>query len=87
LTAHVHFARVAMLAQDAGLHVHGPAPQGHFLRALGIELRAETLAQANPAHAQRLQRELKRLIHPDEMGALFKVLCLSSPNLPPPAGF
>jgi len=87
LTAHVHFGRVAMLAQDAGLVVHGPVPQGHFLRGLGIELRAEALARANPGHAERLQRELKRLTHPDEMGALFKVICLSSPNLPPPAGF
>jgi len=87
LTAHVHFAHLAMLAKDAGLEVHGPAPQGHFLRALGIELRAETLARANPAHAERLQRELNRLTHPDEMGVLFKVICLSSPNLPPPAGF
>jgi SAM-dependent MidA family methyltransferase len=87
LTAHVHFARVAMLAKDAGLQVHGPAPQGHFLRALGIEFRAEALAHANPGHAERLQRELRRLTHPDEMGALFKVICLSSPDLPPPAGF
>ncbi len=87
LTAHVHFARLAMLAKDAGLEVHGPAPQGHFLRALGIELRAEALARANPGHSERLQRELNRLTHPDEMGVLFKAICLSSPNLPPPAGF
>lgn len=87
LTAHVHFARVAMLAKDAGLQVHGPVPQGHFLQALGIEFRTEALSRANPAHAERLQRELKRLTHPDEMGVLFKVICLSSPNLPPPAGF
>ncbi len=87
LTAHVHFAHLAILAKDAGLDVHGPAPQGHFLHALGIGLRAETLTRANPAHAERLQREVRRLTHPDEMGALFKVICLSSPNLPPPAGF
>jgi len=87
LTAHVHFAHLAMLAKDAGLDVHGPVPQGHFLRSLGIELRADALANANPAHAERLQRELKRLTHPDEMGVLFKVICLSSPGLPPPAGF
>jgi NADH dehydrogenase [ubiquinone] 1 alpha subcomplex assembly factor 7 len=87
LTAHVDFARLARLAGEAGLAVHGPVTQGDFLRALGIEVRAETLARANPAHAERLQRELKRLTHADEMGALFKVICLSSPNLPPPAGF
>lgn len=87
LTAQVHFAHLAMLAKDAGLDVYGPAPQGHFLRSLGIELRAEALARANPGHGERLQRELKRLTHPDEMGVLFKVICLSSPGLPPPAGF
>ncbi|MGQ0533788.1 MAG: class I SAM-dependent methyltransferase [Caulobacteraceae bacterium] len=87
LTAHVDFARIAQLASDAGLQVHGPITQGGFLRALGIEFRAEALARANASHAERLQRELRRLTHADEMGALFKVICLSSPNLPPPAGF
>lgn len=87
LTAHVDFARVAQLAEQAGLAVHGPVTQSHFLRALGIEIRFEALARANPTHAERLGRELHRLTSPDQMGALFKVICLSSPNLPPPAGF
>jgi len=87
LTAHVDFARLAVLAESAGLAVHGPVTQAHFLRALGIEFRAETLARANPEHSERLTRELKRLTGEDEMGALFKVICISSPNLPPPAGF
>lgn len=87
LTAHVDFARVAQLAAAAGLAVHGPAPQARFLRALGIEVRAEALSRANPGEAPRLARQLRRLTHADEMGALFKAICLSSPNLPPPAGF
>jgi NADH dehydrogenase [ubiquinone] 1 alpha subcomplex assembly factor 7 len=87
LTAHVDFARIGQLAEAAGLAVHGPLLQGAFLQALGIEFRAQALIRANPAHSERLIREAKRLTHPDEMGALFKVLCLSSPNLPPPAGF
>ncbi|MBX3510676.1 MAG: SAM-dependent methyltransferase, partial [Hyphomonadaceae bacterium] len=87
LTAHVDFARVAHLAQQAGLAVHGPVTQASFLRGLGVEFRAEALARANPEHAERLARELRRLTHPEEMGALFKVICLSSPKLPPPAGF
>lgn len=87
LTAHVDFARVAHLAREAGLHVSGPLTQGRFLRTLGIEMRADMLAKANPTHAPRLERELRRLTHDGEMGALFKVICLSSPNLPPPAGF
>jgi NADH dehydrogenase [ubiquinone] 1 alpha subcomplex assembly factor 7 len=87
LTAHVDFARLAVLAESAGLAVHGPMTQGQFLRALGIEFRAETLSRANPEHAERLKRELKRLTDAEEMGVLFKVICISSPSLPPPAGF
>jgi NADH dehydrogenase [ubiquinone] 1 alpha subcomplex assembly factor 7 len=40
LTAHVDFARVAELAENAGLAVHGPLSQAQFLRALGIDMRA-----------------------------------------------
>ncbi len=87
LTAHVDFARVAQLADAAGLQVHGPMTQGDFLRALGLEMRAEALANANPEHAERLAREVKRLSDASEMGALFKVICISSPGLPAPAGF
>lgn len=87
LTAHVDFARLAHLAREAGLDVHGPVTQGEFLRGLGIEVRAEVLTRANPDHGDRVARELRRLTHSDEMGALFKVICLSSPNLPPPPGF
>jgi NADH dehydrogenase [ubiquinone] 1 alpha subcomplex assembly factor 7 len=87
LTAHVDFARLATLAESAGLQVHGPITQGRFLRALGLEVRADALAQANPQHAERLRREVHRLTHVEQMGALFKVICISSPNLPAPAGF
>ena len=87
LTAHVDFARLTRLAHDASLGVSGPITQAQFLRALGLDYRADTLVKANPGHAQRLGRELRRLTHGEEMGALFKVICLSSPNLPAPAGF
>lgn len=87
LTAHVDFNHIAELAEAANLVVHGPITQGAFLRALGIEFRADALMRANPPHTERLKREVHRLTHADEMGALFKVICLSSPNLPPPAGF
>lgn len=87
LTAHVDFGRLTHLAREAGLQVHGPVMQGAFLRDLGIEFRAQALMRANPQHGERLTREVRRLTHPDEMGALFKAVCLSSPDLPPPAGF
>jgi NADH dehydrogenase [ubiquinone] 1 alpha subcomplex assembly factor 7 len=87
LTAHVDFARVAHLAQSAGLQVHGPTTQSRFLRGLGIEVRAEALSRANPEHGARIARQLQRLIGEDKMGTLFKAICLSSPGLPAPAGF
>jgi NADH dehydrogenase [ubiquinone] 1 alpha subcomplex assembly factor 7 len=87
LTAQVDFAAVAETAQSLGLQVHGPLPQGAFLQALGINQRAAALAQKHPDRQDRLGRELNRLIAPDQMGALFKAICLSSPGLPAPAGF
>ena len=75
------------VGQRGTLDVAGPITQAQFLRGLGIEFRTEALSRANPEHADRLARELRRLTHDEEMGALFKVICLSSPNLPAPAGF
>lgn len=86
LTAHVNFGHLARLAANADLAVAGPISQGDFLRGLGIEMRADALARANPAYVERLARELRRLTHAEEMGALFKAMCLSSPDLPRPAG-
>ncbi len=87
LTAHVDFSRVAHLAHEAGLSVAGPTTQARFLAGLGVGVRADMLTRANPEHGPMVARQLRRLTHADEMGALFKVICLSSPNLPPPAGF
>jgi NADH dehydrogenase [ubiquinone] 1 alpha subcomplex assembly factor 7 len=87
LTAHVDFGRLATLAANAGLEVHGPTTQGQFLRTLGLDVRADSLIQANPHHAERLRREVHRLTHAEQMGVLFKVICISSPGLPAPAGF
>ncbi len=87
LTAQVDFAAVLEAATALGLEAYGPLPQGQFLQALGINQRAAALAQQHPDRQDRLGRELNRLIAPDQMGTLFKVVCLSSPGLPPPAGF
>lgn len=87
LTAHVDFTAIARFARTAGLDVYGPVSQASFLRTLGLDQRAEALAHANPERAERIAREHARLTAPEQMGELFKVICLSSPNLPPPAGF
>jgi NADH dehydrogenase [ubiquinone] 1 alpha subcomplex assembly factor 7 len=87
LTAHVDFAVLAEMARLVGLDVAGPAPQGGFLRVLGIETRAKALKAAQGAKADIVERQLQRLIAPDQMGALFQAICISSPGLPAPAGF
>jgi NADH dehydrogenase [ubiquinone] 1 alpha subcomplex assembly factor 7 len=88
LTAHVDFAALARAAVAAGAEVHGPVSQGFFLRQLGIEMRAERLlAGAHPEQAEAIRSGLRRLIHPEEMGRLFRVMALTSPGFGLPAGF
>jgi NADH dehydrogenase [ubiquinone] 1 alpha subcomplex assembly factor 7 len=87
LTAHVEFGTLRKAAADAGAVVFGPVTQGAFLKSLGIEARAETLAQASPAHAREIDQALARLISDEGMGTLFKVMALTSPGLAPPPGF
>src|SRR5262249_4784427 len=61
LTAHVDFGAVKKLAEQAGLSVAGPIPQGQFLRVLGLDQRAEALARAHPERVERIAREHARL--------------------------
>lgn len=85
LTAHVDFAALIRAAEPA--NASPIVGQGSFLRRLGIELRAERLAAAHPDKADDLLSGCHRLINPNGMGTLFKVLALSSPNLSELPGF
>ena len=88
LTTHVDFAQLAAAAKSAGARIYGPVTQGAFLRALGIEARASTLlTAAPPAQRHDITTALHRLIAPDQMGTLFKVLAITHPDMPAPAGF
>jgi NADH dehydrogenase [ubiquinone] 1 alpha subcomplex assembly factor 7 len=88
LSAHVDFSAFAAATRAGGAVVYGPAPQGEFLKALGAELRLARLMQrAAPEQRDTLETGLRRLIDPTEMGTLFKVLAVTSPGLPEPAGF
>ena len=56
LTAHVDFQALAQAAQGMDARVHGPLPQGEFLRRLGIEQRAAALrAGAGQEYASTIQ--------------------------------
>lgn len=87
LTAHVDFATLARVAQSRGVRWMGTATQGEWLRALGIETRAEALALRAPHYRAELAAAKARLVADDQMGTLFKVMGLSAPIWPQGAGF
>lgn len=87
LTAHVDFDRLGTAAEESGLVVHGPVTQGTFLSALGIGARADRLGQASPDRARDFEQARDRLIGDKAMGTLFKVMALTAPDWPNPAGF
>ena len=87
LTAHVDFDALASAAGTTGAFVHGPIAQGEWLEAMGIRLRAAALAKSSPGQAEQIAVATERLTHVDHMGGLFKVLALTAPGWPAPAGF
>jgi len=87
LTAHVNFVELGNLARMRELHVAGPTAQGVWLSALGINQRAAALTQASPESADEIRAARDRLVKTDEMGGLFKVLAVHSPDWPAPEGF
>ena len=84
LTAHVDFATLADAARAEGAVVHGPVSQGDFLRALGIDGRAATLAAKG---GEDVIVARNRLVNDGEMGDLFGVIAITAPGWPVPAGF
>ena len=85
LSAHVDFAA---LAAAANAPTFGPVAQGDFLRRLGILQRAETLkARASEAQRRAIDAALARLIEPDQMGTLFRVMAVGDGRSATPAGF
>lgn len=87
LTAHVDFATLARVAQSRGAKWLGTVPQGRWLRALGIDMRAENLAARAPHYREELALAKDRLVGDDQMGLLFKVMGLAAPDWPDGVGF
>lgn len=87
LTAHVDFHNLANIAKMRLLSVHGPAEQGQWLKALGIDQRAKKLAEGSPKQADTIRAAHHRLTHLDEMGRLFRVMAAASMDWPEPEGF
>jgi SAM-dependent MidA family methyltransferase len=87
LTAHVDFEAIGRAAGEAGACVTQVVGQGEWLIRLGIEARAQALCRANPERVDEIERALRRLTASDEMGDLFKVIAVHSPDWAAPAGF
>lgn len=88
LTAHVDFDALAKIAIEAGVNAHGPVTQGRFLDRLGLPLRVEALCKGQDEETSKdIRTRAARIAAPQAMGEIFKVLCLSAPALPTPAGF
>ena len=87
LTAHVNFLSLANTARNRMLAIHGPAEQGIWLKAVGIDQRADSLCKASPKEANNIRAAHHRLTHLDEMGRLFRVMAATALDWPTPEGF
>jgi NADH dehydrogenase [ubiquinone] 1 alpha subcomplex assembly factor 7 len=87
LTAHVDFAALAEAARAEGVRVPAPVPQGDWLDAMGIAVRAAALAKESPERTEEIAAARERLTAPTQMGRLFKVLAMTAPGWPGPVGF
>lgn len=83
LTAHVDFEALATAATVSGATAFPIKSQSAFLDTMGIQDRAAALVEANPELASSINAAKNRLIGADQMGILFKTLCIASPGLTP----
>jgi SAM-dependent MidA family methyltransferase len=87
LTAHVNFSALIDAGREAGLGPAGFTTQERFLMALGEGHKFADVYDPGQDDAQKLQARLrlKRLLNPEGMGSIFKVLIqyrrVSSPAL------
>ena len=80
LTQWADYPLVLEAAVRSGADVTGCVSQGAFLKALGIEARAQKLMQTRPDATPVIHRQLDRLTAPDQMGELFKAAAIFSPR-------
>jgi SAM-dependent MidA family methyltransferase len=87
ITAHVDFSALARAAQAAGLELLGFAGQAQFLVNCGI---TQLLEQEDPDDVKRylpVAAAAQKLLSPNEMGELFKVLAVGRGVTHPLMGF
>ena len=79
LTVWADFPRVRDAVVATGVKPAAIAYQSAFLTAMGIDARLAALIDKNPTKADQLKRQYERLMRPDQMGELFKVLAFAYP--------
>jgi len=85
LTSHVDFQAIGNVAAHNGLMVYDIFTQGDFLLKLGLLERAGRLGHGKSASVQQnIQLDVQRLAGDDQMGSLFKAMCLTHPQFPMP---
>ena len=86
LTSHVDFSALSEAARRTGAVPSRVASQGTWLETLGIGARAMALAAKNPQDTESIAAARRRLCDEEEMGRLFKVMAIRSPDWPDVAG-
>jgi SAM-dependent MidA family methyltransferase len=84
LTSHVDFQSLAEIARNRSIAVNGMMTQGEFLLKLGLLERAGALGRDKGLEQQaEIQVAVERLAGtgPNQMGELFKVMSVSSPDV------
>ncbi len=78
LSSHVNFKLLKEIAVKKNLYVSPVREQRNFLLELGIKERLKSLTKnVSSSVAETVNSEVKRLIDPDEMGSLFKVIAIT----------
>ena len=87
VTAHVDFNSLMKVAAAEQVSVHGLVTQGQFLVGMGADIRLESLLKrATPEQREPLVIGVTRLISPQAMGDLFKVMAITH-GVETPSGF
>ena len=78
LSSHVNFKLLKEIAGKKNLYVSPVREQRNFLLELGIKERLRSLTKnVSSAVAEMVNSEVERLIDPDKMGSLFKVIAIT----------
>jgi SAM-dependent MidA family methyltransferase len=87
ITTHIDFSAIASAGRQADLEVLGYTQQAAFLLSLGLTQLADQEVPESAIERVTFAQQIKKLMHPSEMGELFKVIALGKGVAPPLTGF